>query len=279
MEILNEAKMCTKIRMLLSLAVAALACWGTQAAEAQERERAGIIVGTFVTDRASETRLDSTTSTGTDIDLEADLGLETSTTVGRFGAYVWIKPRQRFDFSYFDLSRSADHRIEETIDFGDETFTINTIVSTENKLKILKTDYTFAPLTRDRGYLGVTGGLYIGSLKFSISEPTFGMAETEDVTAPLPVLGFRGEFDITDRITLGGASQWFAIDAGDVSGRLHDFYLGADYRFGKRMAVGLGYNTVSMNVEADDIDGRTGRLDWSYDGWLLYLKANLGMRR
>jgi hypothetical protein len=249
------------------------------AASAQERhrERAGIVMGAFITDRDTQTRLDPDLGPGTNIDLEADLGLESSSTVGRFGGYLWFKPRQRFDVSVFDLSRSAARRIEETIVFGDETFAIDTVVTAQSDLTIVKADYTFAPLDRPRGYLGVTGGLYVASTQLRLSEPTLGTAKSEGLTAPLPVVGIRGEYEITDRVTLGGALQVFRLAVGDASGRLNDVYAGVDYRFGRRFGVGLAYNKVAMNVTAEESGGFKGSLDWGYSGWLLYFKTDLGL--
>ena len=58
-------------------------------------------------------------ATGTDINLEDDLGLESSTSVARLGGYVWLGERHRLDGAYFDLSRTASMPIQETIEFGD----------------------------------------------------------------------------------------------------------------------------------------------------------------
>jgi hypothetical protein len=240
------------------------------------RERGSVLLGAFVTDRATSARLDSSSGAGSDIDLEDDLGLEDSTSVARFGGYFWFKPRHRFDFSIFDLSRDATRQIQETIDFGDEMFLINTVVNTSNDVTIYKLDYTFAPLNRPRGFLGLVGGLYVSANKLSLGSPNVGVAESEDLTAPLPVIGLRGEYEITERIALRGAMQWFGIDTGDVEGRLVDTYIGADYTFGRRVAVGLAYNDVSMSVDATDETGWNGALDWGYDGILLYLKVGFG---
>ena len=46
----------------------------------------------------------------------------------------------------------------------------------------------------------------------------------------------------------------------------------------ERMAVGLAYNRVSMNLGAVEDRGLNARLDWGYDGLLLYFKMNLGSR-
>jgi len=241
-----------------------------------ERERGGVLLGAFVTDRATSARLDSAAGQGDDIDFEDDLGLEDSTSVVRFGAYFWLKPRHRFDFSIFDLSRDATRQIDETIEFGDEIFVINTVVTTSNDVTITKLDYTFVPLNRMRGYLGITGGLYISANEITLSEPTLGAFESEDITAPLPVIGLRGEYEITERITLRGATQWFGIDTGDVEGRLVDTYVGVDYSFGRHIALGLAYNDVSLSVSASEDTGWNGMLDWGYDGILLYTKVTFG---
>jgi len=239
-------------------------------------ERAGIMIGAFITDRQSTTRLDSDDGSGTEIDLEDDLGLESSTNVARLGGYVWLGKRHRLDGAYFNLNRESTFPIKETIDFGDQTFVINTSIQTESKLSIIKADYTYAVVAKDRGWLGLTGGLYIADTSLTLSQQTLGQAESEDVTAPLPVFGLRGDYAFNDHITLRGAAQYFAYEAQDVDGRLTDFYVGADYGFGKRMAVGLAYNKVSMNIGAIEDTGFDSRLDWGYDGFLLYFKVDLG---
>jgi hypothetical protein len=241
-------------------------------------ERASIVLGAFITDRESTTQLDSDGTEGTEINLEDDLGLESSTSVARIGGYVWLGKRHRLDGAYFDLSRSAAIPIDETIEFGDETFVINTVIETESDLSIIKADYTFAVLARDRGWFGVTAGLYVAETTLTLRQATLGQAESGDVTAPLPLLGLRGDYAINDRITLRGAAQWFGYEADDVDGRMTDVYIGADYGFGERMAVGLAYNRVSMAIGAVEDDGFDARLDWGYDGFLLYFKLDLGSR-
>jgi len=243
---------------------------------ASDRERGSIVFGAFITNRDTTTRLDSNAGLGTDIDLENDLGLDSSLTVFRFGGDYWAGDRHRFDLSVFDLSRSSSRRINKTIEFGDQIFEIDTTVNSENDLTIYKVDYTYSFLNRDWGYLGLTGGLYVASTKLGLSEATPGTAESESLTAPLPLIGFRGEYAITDRITLRGSSQWFGIDTGDVKGTLRDVYVAADYRLGERWAVGLAYDEVTMTIKADDSSGFTGELDWGYDGWLAYVKRDFG---
>lgn len=273
---LMNAKVATVIGLAalvsLSLAPRLASAQGREA----DRERGSIVIGEFVTNRNTSARFDSDTGNpGTDVDMEGDLGLESSTSVTRAGGYFWITHRQRIDVSFFDLSRSATHKIDKTINFDDKTFQINTAVTSNNHLQITKLDYTFAFLDRDKWYLGVTGGLYVMQTGLSLSEPTLGTYSSEGLTAPLPVVGFRSDYGFGKHWNLRGSFQWFGLDTGDYGGHLTDTYLGVDYGFGKRFAIGLAYDTVSMNVEANKTHVK-GRIDWNYDGWLVYFKTDFG---
>ncbi len=266
----------TKAAATLTLALCLAANSVVAQEESARRERGSLVFGVFITDRDTTTRLDSDFGSGTDIELESDLGLDASLTVFRLGGDAWIGERHRLDAAVFDLSRSATRRIEETIEFGDEIFAIDTTVTSENDLSIYKFDYTYALFNRSRGYFGLTAGIYVASTKLSLSEPTLGRAESEGLTAPLPLIGIRGDYDLTDRVSVTFASQWFSIDTGDVSGSLRDVYIAGDYRIGDRWSLGLAYNNVIMNVDADEGRGFRGSLDWGYDGWIAYAKFSFG---
>jgi len=270
-------------KSLPGLLALCLGGWSGSAALAQgeryETERGSLYLGVFITDRATDTRLDSDSGIGTDIDFEEDLGFDRSMSVARLGGTFYLQPRQSIDFGVFDLSRDASRTIDETIEFGDQTFTINTLITSTFDLTITKVDYTFAPLSRPGGYLGFNAGFYIASTEVSLAAvgPSFSAnRESEDLTAPLPVFGLRGEFEVTDRITLGGAAQFFKIEIDDTSGSLRDIYIGADYSFKENYAIGLAYNDVTMRITAEEDGGFRGELDWGYDGWLIYFKAGFG---
>lgn len=255
----------------------ALACTAPASAQVDHgpggHERASVSFAAFLTHRTSEVRLDSGNGAGTDINLEDDLGFDPSLTVARIDGHYWFNERHRLDATYFQLDRSSPERlIDRTIVFGDKTYAINTNVSGEQSFRIVKFDYTYAFLAPDRGFLGVTGGLYVSQSKYTLRAAAATGTATQGVTAPLPVLGLRGEFAFTDRITLGGAWQWFGFESDNVDGRLSDFYVGADYRITDRFALGLAYNRVSTSLGARKQGGFEGRLSWTYDGTLLYAK-------
>jgi len=239
-------------------------------------ERASISLGAFLTDRDTNGRLDSDTlGLGTVIDAEDDLGLDSSDTVARLDAYYRFNPRHRVDFSIFDLSRDATATIDESIQFGDEIFDINSTISSEYDLTIYKAAYTYSFLTRDNGYLGVTAGLYVLTNDISLTESNTGQFEADGLTAPLPVIGLRGNYQLTPQLMLRSSAELFAIEFDHVDGSLVDFYVGLDYHFHDNFAVGLGYNNVSLDVDADGSEFK-GALDWTYDGALLNVQYSFG---
>jgi hypothetical protein len=250
------------------------------AQEPADRERASIYFGAFITDPATEVRLDSDSGEGTDIDIEDDLGVESSISVLRLGGYWWFKRRSRLDFSVFNVGRNGSKQIDKTIEFGDRTFTIDTVVSTETDLNVTKAAYTFAPLLKDRGYLGVTAGLHVTKNKLSLSEPALGAIESETLTAPLPVIGVRGQYAFTERFTLRGAVEVFGLETDDIDGSFADRYVAVDYSVGPRFDVGLAYNDVLFDISANKGGNRfNGTLDWGYTGWLLYMNVNFGKQQ
>ena len=55
-----------------------------------QRERGSVMLGAFITNRDSSTRVDSAFGPGTELNLEDDLGLDSSITVARLGGYRWF---------------------------------------------------------------------------------------------------------------------------------------------------------------------------------------------
>jgi hypothetical protein len=271
----------TRIAGLLAIPVAAVSWAAPHAVLAQPRdahdERGAVLFGAFVAEPATSARLDSDSGRGTDLDLEEGLGLQTSRTVARLSGYYWFGLHHRADFSLFEFSRDASKQIDETIRYGDSVYAVDTVVSTTSRVRVFEASYTFAPVVRERGDFGITAGFYTANVDLGLRDAASGTEESEGLTAPLPVIGVRGEYDITRRLALRGAVQVFSIDTGTTGGRLTDTYLGVDYTFNNRIGVGVAYNKVAMNVDAEDDNGFRGTLDWGYDGYMLYLKANFGL--
>lgn len=126
-------------------------------------------------------------------------------------------------------------------------------------------------LKQNRNFLGVTAGLYIADIGAELSTSGGANAESDDLTAPLPVIGLRGEYQFADRWSVRGSGEFFAVDYGDYEGSLYDLFAGLDFSIMETIAVGIGVNSVRIDVGVSK-DRFQGDVDWQYEGALAYLK-------
>lgn len=258
----------------LLMSVVALMCleMPTATAQADDDTKFSLSVGVFLTHRNNKTRVDGSAGMeGTEVDLEVDLGLNRSDTVFRIDGYYRFNKKHRLDFSVFDLSRSASKVIQKDIDWNDTLFPIDTIVDSDFDLAIYKIAYTWSFMRRDKGYLGLTAGLYIADFGTRLEAEAIGAVESSDITAPLPVIGLRGQYDFTEKLSFRASGEIFALEYEDYSGSLYDIYAGLDYQFFKHVAIGIGINAVKLNIGVSK-ERFDGDIDRRYDGGLVFFK-------
>ncbi len=241
-------------------------------ATAQDDNRFSLSLGVFITDRTSEARVDGADgSIGTPVDLESELGLDTSEAVFRLDGYFRFNDRHRIDFSVFDLSRDATRQIDREITWQDVVYPINATIDSNFDFNVYKLAYTWSFLRREKGFLGFTGGLYVADISATLSAQNIAETAGGGVTAPLPVIGLRGEYRFTDKWIFRASAELFGLEYEAMEGSLTDLYAGIDYRLFEHVAIGAGLNSVRLDVDVSDSD-LTGSLDWQYDGGLIFLK-------
>ena len=261
-----------RARNILILAAAILGLTATAAlADSHDDHRFSLSLGVFITERDTEARLDGSATAGTTTNFEKDLGLDSSDSVFRVDGYFKFNERHRIDFSVFDLSRDASKQIVRDIQWGDTAYTIDTVLETDLSLEIYKLGYTYSFLQSEQGYLGGTAGLYVADSKTSLAEESVGMAEVGELTAPLPVIGLRGEYALSDRWSFRASGEFFFIEYDNIDGSLVDIYAGLDYRVLDNLSIGAGFNSVTIDVDASR-NRFEGGLDWQYSGGLVFFK-------
>jgi hypothetical protein len=259
--------LCSIPAVLLALSVSTSPAIATS----MDGDRFSLSLGVFITDRNTETRFDSSLGDGTDTDFETDLGLAASDSVFRVDGYFRFSERHRVDFSVFDLSRNASKQIEKDIQWGDAFYNIDTIIDSKVDLAIYKLAYTYSLLQGDKGYLGATIGIHVADAGASLAEQSLGQAEVGELTAPLPVLGLRGERKLSDRWTFRASGEFFFVEYDNIDGSLVDLYAGFDFSVLDNLSLGIGFNSVTIDVDATK-SSFSGALDWQYSGGLVFLK-------
>ena len=241
-------------------------------AAADDDSRFSLSAGVFLTNWDSATQVNLTnTDTGDTVDLESDLGLDKSDSVFRIDGYYKFNDTHRVDFSAFNFSRSATRVIDREIEWQGDVYPVNTTVTAESDLQVYKLGYTYSFMRRDKGYLGVTGGLYVADIRARLAAENIDQRSGGSVTAPLPVIGARGEYRLSDKWTARASAEFFFIDYQDYTGSLTDLYAGVDYRLFGRAAIGVAYNSVRLDIGIDK-STLNSNLNWRYDGGLLFLK-------
>ena len=66
-------------------------------------------------------------------------------------------------------------------------------------------------MQRENGYLGATFGIYTADTKTSLAEQNLGQVEVSDLTAPLPVIGIRGEYEFADKWTFRASGEFLLV--------------------------------------------------------------------
>ncbi len=255
-------------RLAGALSTLCMACWAISEALAAEADTDALpwktwefTLGGYLTTHDASLRVDSDTlGRGTEIDMEDDLGFDKTLETVRFDATWRFLPRHRASFSVYQFSRDASRTLNRTIQYGDRVFVIDTTVASEFDMTVYKASYAYSVIQNAEFDLGLSAGLHLMDMKSSIAVTGLGVSDSAELLAPLPVFGLRGTWAITPKLFLKGNLDVFAISIDDTSGRFTDALLALEYNASEHIGVGIGYNRVYMNIEADGekFDGEAG---------------------
>jgi hypothetical protein len=220
-------------------------------------------------------------SIGVDVDLEEALGLDTSITAFRVDTFWRFtdNKRHRFDFSWFDLNRDATKVLQRVIEIGDQVFPVGATIDSSLDMSIFKATYSYSFFQDDRFDLAASAGLFVIPIDYSIRSTTnvYNGFEQDSITAPLPVIGLRGDFAITPKLFFKTNLDFFYVEFDNYVGSIVDVRMALEYNFFKNIGFGLGFEHVQVDVEAEgdsDVPGVNfnGNILFDYSGVLLYTK-------
>jgi len=241
-------------------------------------EKGSIQIGAFITSSDTEMRVNSSTgAVGAVVNVEDALGVGGEKSTFRIDGFYRLGEtrRHQIELHYFDSRRSGTRMLDEDIAIGDTTFGSGDTVSTQFDLQFINFDYSYAFFQDDRVRLSVSGGLHTTGVKLKVDSPPT-LFEDQSFTAPLPVVGLRGEVAVTERWRLKGGADVFYLAYDQYTGLLADTSLAVEYLPFKHVAFGLGTNSVRMKVESDgDNSGGAdlkGEVKFNFTGLLMYAR-------
>lgn len=205
-------------------------------------------IGVLSANVDSTLRLDSsTTGAGTGVSFEDDLGLADRKTTGTFLATVQLGERWKIEAEYFSLHRGNSHAINRSITWGDSTFAVNTVVTSEFQSDTYRLSGGYSFQKDGNSELGVALGLHTTDLSATLSAPGVGV-ETGEALAPLPTIGVYGAYAFSPKWLLSGRLDYFSLSYDKFDGSLVNFSTGVEYRMSRHFGIGAGYRYVDYDL-------------------------------
>jgi len=246
-------------------------------------EKFSLDLGVFISEISSEIQFG--VGVGVDVNVEDLLGMDTSTAVIRLdGAWRFTQNRRhRLDFSWYVFRRDGNNKIdqeikiEDPIDGSEITIPAGAQVESYFNLDIYKVAYSYSFFQDDRFDLALSFGLYIMPIEFGFSATGLVTEKAdESITAPLPVVGFRGDFAITPKWFIRTGTEIFYLEIDQFSGSIYSAGGAVEYRPWKNVGLGLGVDIFRLNIEANGKDWLgidfKGEVEFTYFGLQLYTK-------
>ena len=224
----------------------------------------------------TQARVDGTNGRlGTSVDFETDLGLEDSKTLPVVDMLWRFLPNHRLQLSYLDLSRSATSTLRTQINWGDQTFQVNSNVHGEFDSKVTALTYLYSFLRTPDTELSAGIGLHYTDLNAGLSSVGSSLSVSRSVSAkaPLPVLAFNAAQRFTD--TVGGELryQWFGIKFDEYDGSLNVFNAVLSWYPWKNFGIEGGYNYTRYDIGVDKENWR-GEAKYTFKGPILGIVAS-----
>lgn len=226
----------------------------------------------------SDTRLGASRrgTGGGKIDLD-DLGVDDN-DVSWLAGYRWRFSERwslAFNASVFETDGQVTTRRSFT--FNGETFEAGVGLRSEFSLDTYIVDVMYSAYKSDRAELQVGGGVHafdydikFTGIAFAGDTTRTGSTASDDLLAPLPNLRAHGIFAITPRWAVYGTLGWLSANVDTWDGEYIYGNLQTDYRLTEHLAVGAGYQAVSVDVShgGSAVDSS---LDIMYRGPTLYM--------
>ena len=233
-------------------------------------------IGAFLTDAAGRFGISRTNQDAPLLDFDRNAIDDDDETL--LAGLTWeISERWRMDFIYFSTDYAGQFDLAHELIWDRQSIPLGARVNTglEADFLIAQAGYSLYRTESSRSGLGfglhiVDFGAFIKARLTIGEDPVFEYASDIDYIAPLPnVYGFL-EKDLTDRLTLLGYAGYFSLSYDDNEGELLTADLSLEYLLNKRLAIGVGYNILEIDVEIDKSDSRE-IYDVDFDGLKIYL--------
>ncbi len=211
-----------------------------------------------------------------DISLD-DLGVDDQYLSGLFG-YRWrFKPRWTL-FAHAFINRvSGETVVSRSFEYDDQVFEVGAALDSRFAADIYMLDVLYSVVKSDRFELQLGGGIHAFDVEvefdanLAVNEEERNIRKSaNDLLAPLPNLGMRMIYALSDRWTLRFNTGWLSVNIDDYDGKYLFANATGEYRFSDHFSLGIGYQSTDMEVEHTS-DNSLETFDISFDGPTAFL--------
>jgi len=207
-------------------------------------------------------------ATGTSIDLEDTLGLE-SETFPELHVQLKLLGPARLVGSYYSTGYQGSETLTQSVTFNGTTYSSSEEVDSDVDLSVGRILFSFSPLNLKRLNLGLMIGADLMQVDASLSSSLTG-DENKSFTAPVPVVGVNLTVQPIDKLALYFEVSGLSVNIGDVDASIMDGIFRAEYYFLPWFALTGGYRVFDFDVTEEDF----GRVNFKQDG----VQLGLGFR-
>ena len=246
-------------------------------------EKGSLKFGGFVAAFNSDLGFGVNRAAGVTINAEELFDLDSSLVVFRVEAMYrpGESKRHQLDFTYARYHRDGSTTLAEELDINGSTIPVGAEVDSIFNFDIIRGTYSYALLQDKRMRIALGLGVYAVPLRYELeAQSPSGRTKVEgaDTTLPLPALAIRADFQLIPKLFLTAGIDAMYLEISDFKGSLLDVNIGLEYRPWKHFGFGLGYNGMSVDVEAERSGSNypgadfVGSVDVRFSGLMLYGK-------
>jgi hypothetical protein len=217
------------------------------------------------------------------IDLENDLGLESSIGVGRINGHWRFFDRHRLYFGYYKLHREITRPLLTDIgpisipELGiNDTILAGTNVRSVSSFDVYHLGYGYSFYKSESLELAAKLGLGLAELKLEVSgtlstlnNGTLTSTAGGSVLIPMPTVGVTLDWVASERWILKANLGHFQWRADGWKAGVTDAGVAAEYRLFRNFGIGAGYSLLWLKGDIDRSD-YFGSVDWRAGGLQLY---------
>ncbi len=235
--------------------------------------------GYMLADQNTEVKV-SKDGAGVGINLQDLFKMESTTQVFRLDGYYRFTPKHAVEFSWYSINNSSKTDADVKFEWGDKNITASGALNTFFNTDIYKVNYLYSFYHTEEVELALAAGLHITTLdvgfsgSYSFGENEKGNGDSAKVTAPLPVVGFRLNYNILPELSVKYAIDYFFITFDGTTGSMSDSLLTVDYRITRYFGMGIGLNSTRMRLKTDVADDALLNLSHDVIGGLVYGTLN-----